>query len=147
MVCLWHKWWLKHCSSLKIVQLPIIWLWFSVRILQLLNAFLARKLEILAYDIKIWNWTWMWKHFFRSSVCSTLGSSIFVLGCKRTSNLRYHCVSSAPWLWHHHFFWNKQESLAFCGSVHLWICSLSLGINYHTFWKFWNSAWFVINTL
>lgn len=134
MVCLWYKWQLKHCSSLKIVQLPIIWHWLSVHILQLLNAFLARRLEILAYDIKIWNWTWVWKHFFRSSVCSTLRSSILVLGCKRTLNLRHHWVSSAPWLWHHHFFLKPQtrEPLASCGYVHLWVCSPSLGINYHT---------------
>lgn len=133
MVCSWCKWRLKHCSSLKIVQLPIIWHWFSVHVLQLLNTFLARKLEILAYDIKICNWTWVWKHFSKSSVCSILGSSSLVLyenvSFEPSAGVMCTTAPSASFFWSH--FWTTGESVACCGSTHLWICPPSLWINYH----------------
>lgn len=132
MVCLWYEWWLKHCSSLKIVQLPIIWHWFSVHSLQPLNAFLARKLEILAYDIKICNWTWLWKYFSRSPVCFTLGSPILVLGWWECwfwdiSGCKVHHLSSST-IFLKPITTGRPSS---CSSVHLWICSSNLWISYH----------------
>lgn len=149
MVCSWCKWRLKHCSSLKIVQLPIIWHWFSVHVLQLLNTFLARKLEILAYDIKICNWTWVWKHFSKSSVCSILGSSSLVL-------YAWEC-----------FIWAISRCNVHHGSISIIflkpflnyrrVCGLlwqhtslnlpSQFMNKLSHHAVWNSAWFLVNKL
>lgn len=101
MVCLWCKGRFKWCSSLKMAHLPISWHWFSVHILQLLNTLLARKLEILVYVIKICNWTWMWKHFSRSSF--HFRNICFGLGCIKMLHLSHQQAWSAPQLQEHHF--------------------------------------------
>lgn len=149
MACLWCIWWLKHCSLLKIVQLPTIWHWFSVNILQLLNTFLARKLEILAYDIKICNWTWMWKHFSRSSICSFLGSSILVLDAWE------HCIWTISRCQVHH----RSSSIVFLKSFlnnrracdllwqYVYLHLLSQFMKKLSYQVVWNSGWLLVKTV